>query len=219
MTVQNGKCLKVTSPLAGCFERQRLGFGACLNPLVNCDLFNLITNNCERCLPSWYPDFRGECTIKDRVCEVDETSVMGYCMVKPSNCKNTDSKGLCDQCNDGYRLSHGACYQIHTCPENQYRTSQGVCVDVAAGCKIFNPTSGVCLFCKDDSPAVEGLCCPSGLYSFGQKCISAAEWKTLRDSADRSIRPTCVSHHPTMRVCIECNGNFKPNPVNPLECH
>ena len=35
-TVVDGKCKGITSPLAGCEERERLGFGSCVNVQQNC---------------------------------------------------------------------------------------------------------------------------------------------------------------------------------------
>ena len=70
-TVVNGKCRKVVNPLAGCQERQRLGYGPCSNALLNCQLYDLVTKNCVQCVSKYYPDYKGECTLQDAVCEAD----------------------------------------------------------------------------------------------------------------------------------------------------
>ena len=70
-TIVGGECIQYTSPLTGCKERERLGFGACVNPQQNCAQYNLVSGNCVACVPGYFKDYTGRCTIKDAVCRVD----------------------------------------------------------------------------------------------------------------------------------------------------
>jgi hypothetical protein len=67
-TIVNGVCKGITSPLAGCEERERLGFGPCVNAQQNCQRYNLVTGNCETCVSPWIKDYTGRCTIRNTVC-------------------------------------------------------------------------------------------------------------------------------------------------------
>lgn len=80
-----GKCIQYTSPLAGCSERQRLGFGKCENPENNCKAYNLITSDCDECEQGFYLDFTGHC-VKSPDCSISQWSVNGECIGIPENC-------------------------------------------------------------------------------------------------------------------------------------
>ena len=180
MTVQDGKCRSVVNPLAGCQERQRLGYGPCASPLLNCEQYNLITKNCHKCVEGWYKDYKGECSLKKKVCEADEVNIQEYCQQVPPNCAEVDKNGFCSVCKGNYDNVFGMCVMKKTCPDYQYKTSTGVCVDITPGCGYFNPTTGQCLKCKDGSDAKNGLCCPSNYYVFGGRCLDAISWRNLR---------------------------------------
>jgi hypothetical protein len=48
--VRDGSCLQANSPLAGCQKRQALGFGPCVGADLNCDTFNLVNGDCDKCI-------------------------------------------------------------------------------------------------------------------------------------------------------------------------
>ena len=170
-TVVNGDCRGVSSPLAGCEERERLGFGECVNAQVNCERYNLQTGNCETCLSSWFKDYTGRCTLSNTSCQADEVIVQGICMQRPPNCLTLNSFGMCSQCVSDYVLQDGQCFFRRLCANNQYQTSTGVCVDIVFGCSFYNPTTGVCLQCSDGREAINGLCCPIGQHAYQRNCI------------------------------------------------
>ena len=159
-----------------------------------------------------------ECILKDAVCEDDEVSVRGICHQLPSNCAEVDPKGLCQSCKKDYKNNFGICVKMKTCPGNQDKSASGVCVDVTPGGKSFNPTTGVCITCIDESPATNGLCFTKGQHAYNGQCISAATYKKIRESVDGALVPTCIAFHPTMGYCIYCNGNFNISPMNPIRC-
>jgi hypothetical protein len=66
-TVRNGACLQEASPLAGCQEREHLGFGPCVGADLNCDTFNLVTGDCDKCIEGYYLDYTGHCA-KSSIC-------------------------------------------------------------------------------------------------------------------------------------------------------
>jgi hypothetical protein len=70
-SIRNGKCLQVTSPLAGCKEREMLGFGSCGDAIQNCLSYNLVTQNCEQCIEGWFFDYTGKCTEQHKQCRDD----------------------------------------------------------------------------------------------------------------------------------------------------
>mgnify|MGYP002143940202 CR=1 FL=1 len=76
----DGKCVQVVSPLAGCTERQKLGFGRCIEPEKDCKAYNLITGNCDECEEGFYLDYSGHCA-KAPVCGASQWSVGGECIV------------------------------------------------------------------------------------------------------------------------------------------
>jgi hypothetical protein len=202
-TIQGGKCLQA-QPLAGCKEREQLGFGPCVNASQNCAQYSLVTGDCQQCLSGWYFDYTGRCMLQNQACQADEVSIQGICMRRPNNCAQVDAtNGLCAQCNPNYRLNNGQCTLIVTCPAGQYLTDFGQCVNVAAGCAYYNPTSGVCLRCSDGSSANNGICCAAGFVVYQSQCVDSLTYKNLRDSAQASNAATCVTWHPTLKVCIE----------------
>lgn len=221
-SVINGECKQVVSPLAGCAERQRLGFGECVNPQLNCQRYNLQTRNCEQCMSGYYLDYTGRCLLTgSTVCEADEIVIQGICHQRPSNCLVVDSIGLCQTCQPNYRNIYGQCIFTVTCAANQYQTSSGVCVDVSANCATFNPSTGQCITCIDGSNADQGLCCGTGTYAFNGNCIDDITFRGIRQTADGSSSPSCIAYHPTLRYCIECSGTpgqFIVNPFNNREC-
>jgi hypothetical protein len=63
--VSNGACVQTTSPIAGCAERQALGYGPCVNAQANCQSYNLVTGNCDQCVAGWFKDFTGVCSLQN----------------------------------------------------------------------------------------------------------------------------------------------------------
>jgi hypothetical protein len=201
-TVRNGTCLQA-QPLAGCQERQRQGFGPCTGASENCAQYSLVTGDCLQCLTGWFFDWTGRCTLGQAVCGAGEVSIQGHCMQLPSNCADySRTTGLCVLCNSNYKNSNGQCLKVVTCPSGQYLSDQGQCANVVAGCAFYNPTSGVCLRCADGTLAVGGLCCSAGFYSYGGSCVDATTYLSLTSSGAGSSGPTCISWHPTLRVCL-----------------
>ena len=139
-------------------------------------------------------------------------------MQKPSDCDQVDNYGICSKCNNNYTLTFGQCVKVDKCANNQYKNNYGTCIDVAPGCSLYNPSSGVCLVCSDGKDAVHGLCCPAGTHALGNRCISDVTFLNSRTNSEQSSSPTCLGYHPTKGECLECNGNFKPNPINMKEC-
>ena len=139
-------------------------------------------------------------------------------MQKPSNCADIDMNGLCIKCNTGFQIVFGLCASVTSCVGNQYLSASGVCVDVTPGCQFWNPSTGICLTCNGGAPANNGLCCATGQNAFKGQCISSTAWRDIKLASEQATVPTCQAFHPTIGHCIECNGNFKVNPVNPIEC-
>ena len=156
--------------------------------------------------------------MKKKICAADEVSIQGYCQQIPPNCAEVDQKGFCSSCKKNYDIVFGMCIMKKKCTDYQYKTSNGVCVDITPGCGYFNPTTGQCLRCKDGSDAKNGLCCPSNYYVFGERCVDAITWRNIRQGAEVNKAPVCMGYHPTLGHCIECNGDYKPNPINPKTC-
>jgi len=102
----NGACLQISSPLAGCAERERLGFGKCVGANENCKLFNLITLDCITCADGYYIDYRGVCAVKP-TCSSNQWNANNICLVFPDNCVAVDELGLCTRCSSAdFRLRH-----------------------------------------------------------------------------------------------------------------
>ena len=222
-TIVNGECKSVVSPLAGCAERQRLGFGECVNPQLNCQRYNLVTRNCEQCMSGYFIDYTGRCLINNAnvVCQADEIRIQGICHQRPNNCLTIDNVGLCQTCQPNYRNIYGQCHFFTTCGAKQYQTNSGVCVDVSPNCATFNPSNGICLTCVDGRNAVQGICCGTGSHAFNGNCIDDNTFRTIRETADASSTPTCIGYHPTLKYCVECSGRpgqFIVNPFNNMEC-
>jgi hypothetical protein len=220
-TIVNGECKSIVSPLAGCSERQRLGYGECVNAMLNCQRYDLIKKNCIQCMTNFVFDYRGLCVADNTVCQADEVKIQGICMQRPNNCLTVDSAGLCQTCQPNYRNIYGQCHFIVSCLANQYQTSSGVCVDVNANCATFNPSNGHCITCVGGKNAVEGLCCGTGTHAFNGNCIDDQTFRNIRQTADASTVPTCIAYHPTLKTCIECSGRpgqFIVNPFNDREC-
>jgi hypothetical protein len=101
---RNGSCVQISSALAGCQERQSLGFGACIGADLNCKIFNLITNDCDQCNDGFYLDYTGHCVL-GASCGANQWSVNGECIGFPDNCLKVDKLGFCTLCvNSNYRL-------------------------------------------------------------------------------------------------------------------
>ena len=98
-TVVNGTCSQTTSPLAGCQERQRLGYGPCVGPEWFCQYFNLVTMNCVECIAGYFMNFQGVCQVKT-ACKPGEWNDKGFCRALPPNCRSVDAQGQCTSCTD-----------------------------------------------------------------------------------------------------------------------
>jgi len=212
-TVFNGVCLQNTNPLASCSARQALGFGACPDARVNCQSYNLITGDCDACLPTFFKDYAGVCTLKNdnTQCPGDSVSIQGYCVQKPANCRLVDDLGLCTTCNGNqYQLQNGQCIEKRICGSGQYINAGGACVNAPAGCSNgrFNPTTGVCLTCNDGSQAIGGLCCTGAFFAYQGQCITAAQYQSIISSASTANQPTCIAFHPSLGICMQCNANY-----------
>lgn len=215
-------CVQNTNPLSGCAARQTLGFGSCGNAQQNCQIYNLVSGDCDKCLPGWFKDFSGVCSLQNnnQGCRGDEMSVQGYCLQKPANCLIVDNLGLCASCNGTqFQLQNGQCVLIITCPAGQY-LSNGVCINAPATCSngSFNPATGVCLTCNDGTSAVNGLCCSANQVAYGGQCIESSAYSNIVNSASNTEVPTCIAWHPSLGSCLECNGNYTPDPISPEGC-
>ena len=84
-------------------------------------------------------------------------------------------------------------------------------MNVAASCAAgrFNPSTGVCLSCNDGSAAVGGVCCAAGQVVWGGECISLQGYSSMLVSVGQLDVPVCVSYHPTLGICMECNGDYR----------
>lgn len=208
--ISNGQCIQTTSPLAGCAQRQALGYGPCVDAEVNCQNYNIQTGNCDECQPNFFKDFTGRCTLENKPCQSDEISIQGICVQKPANCDKVDNLGLCSRCMGlNYRIINGQCVLEVTCAANQYLSGNNECVDVAPGCSAFNPSTGTCFTCSNGAPANNGLCCPDGFTVLGGECVSPVQYQSIISSAESSDVPTCIATHPSLGTCLQCNGNFQ----------
>ena len=84
-TVREGRCVQISSGLAGCAEREAVGFGPCVGADLNCQTFNLITGNCDECKSGFFLDFTGHCSLSAK-CGAGQWSVNGECLAFPDNC-------------------------------------------------------------------------------------------------------------------------------------
>lgn len=174
-SVRNGECVQVISPLAGCQERQNMGFGECANVTLNCKTFNLVTGDCDACNPGYYIDYTGVC-VENVVCGSNQWSVNGECLGMPDNCVSVNALGFCTSCiNGSYRIIDGQCVYFKTCLPRQFLSTTGSCVYVSPDCDSFNPTNGQCITCvAPGTQPTGGVCCPIGkIYSQGA-CVNTA---------------------------------------------
>jgi hypothetical protein len=208
-SVRNGSCLMVTSSLAGCQEREKLGYGPCGEAALNCGKYNLLTNDCEECIAGWAMDFTGKCTLGSNVqCQADEVSVQGLCVQMPPNCIELDSIGLCVKCAGEFVVDQGQCFlKQKECPPGTYLDG-GRCLAVVAGCTLNNPTTGQCLKCQNSQPAVEGLCCQPTEFAHNGQCLDK-QWQSFyllqQYQASNDNNPQCLAFHPTLKHCMMCN--------------
>lgn len=78
-TVRNGACLQASSPLAGCQEREELGFGPCVDADLFCSIFDLVSGDCIQCLDGYYIDYTGHCVLTKK-CGTNQWTVNGECL-------------------------------------------------------------------------------------------------------------------------------------------
>ena len=217
--VSNGVCIQISSAVAGCMAREKLGFGPCTDAVKNCQQYNLQSGECQQCISGWFKDYTGRCNIQNAVCQSDEVSIEGICVQIPQNCLRVDNVGLCIVCKSSdYGIVNGQCVFKKTCGANQYLGDNGQCVEVAPGCSSFNPTTGSCLVCANGSPANNGLCCPDGYAVLSGQCVDPNTYQSIKSAADTSSVPTCVAYHPSLGTCLACNGNFQVGPTTGNTC-
>lgn len=215
-TVRDGQCVQISLGLAGCSEREALGFGPCIGADLNCKTFDLITGNCDECSSGFYLDFTGHC-VASASCGVAQWSVNGECIGVPDNCLNVDNVGLCTQCvNGNYRLQQGQCVFFKSCQDQQYLNSAGQCTDVSSSCATWNPSTGQCVTCKEaGSLPSSGICCPAGqVYSSGI-CVDAT---TLQNAYQGATGPSCLIRHPSLNICLKCADGYSPDYTVPYAC-
>lgn len=215
-SVRNGQCLQIVNGLAGCQERQKLGYGECVNPDANCKTFDLVSNNCVECESNYFIDFTGRCALKAK-CGTNQWSVNGDCLGIPDNCLKVNDLGLCVLCvNTDYRLQQGQCVYFKSCKGQQYLNSAGQCVDVSPNCATWNPTNGQCITCKiADTHPTRGVCCPAGQVISGGICVDA---NILQKSYQSATGSSCLVPHPALNHCLKCAQNFTPDYTVPFGC-
>lgn len=214
--MRNGQCLQIVNGLAGCQERQKLGYGPCVNPDRNCKTFDLVSNNCVECEANYYIDFTGRCSLKAK-CASNQWSVNGDCLGIPDNCLKVDDLGLCVVCvTTDYRLQQGQCVYFKSCKGQQYLNSAGQCVDVSPNCATWNPSNGQCITCKTaDTQPYRGVCCPVGQVISGGICVDA---NILQKSYQLATGSSCLVPHPALNHCLKCAQNFAPDYTIPFGC-
>lgn len=214
--VREGKCLQINSPLAGCAEREALGFGECVGADVFCNTFDLISGDCEECNSGYYLDYSGHC-VKEAVCGAGQVSINGECLSLPENCVKANKLGLCSACaTPDFRVIQGQCVYFKRCADRQYLNTFGQCVDVSPQCDRFNPSNGQCITCKTPGThPSQGVCCPPGnIYSNG-KCVSSNAYQQSYQSASG---PSCLIRHPSINVCLRCAVGYSADYTIPFGC-
>jgi hypothetical protein len=214
--VRNGKCEQIGSPLAGCQERQALGFGPCVGADLNCQAFNLVTGDCDTCSSGFYLDYTGHCASSSS-CGFGQWSVNGECLNLPDNCLTVDSIGLCTQCiSTDFRVEQGQCVYFKTCSGQQYLNTGGQCVSVSPDCASWNPSNGQCVTCKAaGTQPSSGVCCLSGQVYSGSQCVDAG---ALQGSYQSAAGPACLIRHPSLAVCLKCAQGYAPSYITAYAC-
>lgn len=198
-TVVNGKCLQSISSLAGCAERQQLGFGACFNASINCQVYNLISGNCDKCASRYFLDYTGRCS-EQANCSTGYWSVNGACLRFPYNCLRVDEVGLCVECiNSNYRIMLGQCVYNQACADRQFLNPSLQCIDIDLACDKFNPSNGDCISCKDSTAILSGgACCVFGSLNMNRRCLDAL------NISENVLSSKCRLYHPTLGYCLRC---------------
>jgi hypothetical protein len=156
----NGLCTKII-----CGAQQYSGNGFCAEASPLCNTFDPINGNCLTCINGYLllPD--GNCyqTLGNSAAPTTPSDChQGYymlgssCVPVSALCGNyNQSTGACTTCQDtvNYYLSNGVCYNISTFCANSPRTyfSNGQCVPVSSLCDQFNPATGACYSCQDNT--------------------------------------------------------------------
>jgi hypothetical protein len=214
--IRSGQCVQISSPLAGCKERENLGFGPCVGADIDCKTFNLQKGNCDVCKDGFYLDYTGHCK-KSKTCGGNQWSVNGECLGFPENCLSVDSNGLCTACvSKEYRVQQGQCVYFKTCVGQQYLNVGGQCGDVNAACATWNPSNGQCITCKTEGTfPVSGVCCPPGQINSNGKCVDA---NTLQQTFATATGPACLVRHPSMPYCLRCTNDHTADYTIPYGC-
>lgn len=213
----NGDCAVVISPLAGCMDRQKLGYGPCVGAQNNCKTYNLLTGNCDLCNDGFILDYQGLCTLVVKCQDPRTWNVNNECLPIPVNCLAVDQKtGFCTRCVSGdYTIQSGICVKIIKCGSQQYLSGSGQCIDVSAACNLFNPTTGLCITCVIAGTfPTEGICCPAGQVSNNQICVDTA---TLTKTQSEATTVQCTQH-PSLGYCISCPKGYHVEPVLRQTC-
>jgi hypothetical protein len=214
--VRDGKCVQISSPLAGCKEREAFGYGPCVGAEIDCHTFNLQTGNCDQCKEGFYLNYAGLCQ-RNVPCGANQYSVNGECLGFPDNCLSVDSLGLCTSCvSADYRLQQGQCVFFKRCSGQQYLNAGGQCADVNAACATWNPSNGQCITCKvAGTTPVTGVCCPLGQIFSGNSCVDANQ---LQQTFATATGPSCLLRHPSINICLRCSPNFDIDYTIPFGC-
>ena len=203
--------------MAGCQAAQKLGFGQCINPEENCQVFDLRLNDCITCQFGFDKDYRGKC-VAPVTCGPRQYPNNGNCINYPSNCAQVDDDGDCTLCLDPsqYTIIGGFCILNQNCPSGSYRNDNDECVLVSPDCATFNPSTGGCITCRiPNTFPSNGVCCPPGSVYFISGCVSSS---TLTNQRLNPQGNGCLQVHPNQRRCIKCPSGYKPDPILPLNC-
>lgn len=122
------------------------------------------TVSCIACKTDYIVSPTSGCFTQIQYCEIYTDSgkckkcVFGYalmnnvCYKVQGNCGMFDPKtSTCNKCATGFTLKNNECIApLIPCLENQYRNSDGICVNGnTINCGFYNSANGICQYCKD----------------------------------------------------------------------
>ncbi|KAL4476576.1 hypothetical protein ABPG74_010309 [Tetrahymena malaccensis] len=196
--------------------------------ITNCPQGNYLeqaTKTCQKCSPNCLDCFdsydactsckNGFILIKDSQQCVDKCPKNMYqsgqlCLKCPENCRNCDSSGNCQICDDGHYQYQGRCLDqckvplifkgqdcVEKCPEGfQHNKQKNECAQCKQNCLDCDQNSQ-CTRCKSDYLIQEGLCvsnCEKGYFKQDKYCLKC--------------NSNCLSCDTSEEFCQECNQNY-----------
>jgi hypothetical protein len=199
-----------------CGKRQSSSTGTCVDVSPLCNSFDSIFGNCLTCIYGYFLQADGGClqgipnqagVMTTSSCPNGYYMRRGTCVVVNPLCLTFDvNSGFCTSCLDStyFLNTAGACILISEFCGYRTYFSNGNCLPVSNLCDTYDPSTGYCLTCRDNT-----ILTGSGTCVFNDPCKDRQYHAPNGTCLD--VSPSCDTYDSSNGQCLTCKDTFEMN--------